>query len=273
LGQPEKAGGAAEAMLVALPDRPEAYQEAARIYGRLHMEPQAWAVFDRGIAAMPKSGTLYSLRAQFRPKSDIEGRRKDLEQAALLEPHNYSILAQRADVEAAARNYVAAISGYTAALEQGNPKGLQLVAVLTGRGLAETMAGKQAAAAGDFKLAQENAKTPSGLNFICWNLATNNIALPTALASCDAALAKSPRIAAILDSKGFTLLRMGRYQDAITAYDAAIDIRPGLAGSLLGRGVAKRQSGDAQGGAAAISAAQKLDPEVVGEFGSYGVRI
>ena len=273
LGQQEKAVTAAEAMLAVLPGQPQTYLEAALIYRQLHMEPQAWAVFDRGIAAMPKSAALYSLRAQFRPKSDIDGRRKDLEQAVTLEPHNFSVLAQRGDVEAAVHNYAAAVGAYTAALEQGNPKGVQLVAVLTGRGLAETMAGKQSAAAADFKLAQESAKTPSGFNFICWNLAINNIALPTALASCEAGLAKSPKLAAILDSKGFTLLRMGRYHDAITAYDAAIDVRPEGAASLLGRGLAKRRSGDAQGGTADISAAQKLDPEIVGEFASYGMRI
>ncbi len=134
--------------------------------------------------------------------------------------------------------------------------------------------GKTAAGMADFATARAKAgKDPSKLNTVCWELATNNLNLDQALADCDAALQVEPRNAAILDSRGFVQMRMGRFKDSVADYDKALGIRPDESASLFGRGLAKRGAGDAAGGDADLSAARKLDAGVDEEFAGYGVTV
>ena len=102
-------------------------------------------------------------------------------------------------------------------------------------------------------------------------MGTSGVALAMALDDCDAALAKAPAARAIIDSRAFVLLRLARYDDAITAYDAALRIRPKNADSLYGRGIAKRRRGDIDAGAADIKAALAADADIAVTFANYGV--
>jgi tetratricopeptide (TPR) repeat protein len=133
--------------------------------------------------------------------------------------------------------------------------------------------GKTAAGMADFVTARGKAgKDASKLNSVCWEQATNNLVLEQALSDCDAALQIEPRNAAILDSRGFVLLRLGRFKDSIADYDKAIGIRSDESASLFGRGLAKLGVGDKAGGDADLAAARKLDVGVDEEFAGYGVK-
>jgi tetratricopeptide (TPR) repeat protein len=107
----------------------------------------------------------------------------------------------------------------------------------------------------DFTAAEQTALTSAGLNEVCWYFATRNVGLQFALKTCDAALVKNAKNATAMDSKGFVLLRMARYRDAVSSYDSALRLCPGLADSLFGRGIAKRWLGDLPDGDADLRAA------------------
>ena len=109
------------------------------------------------------------------------------------------------------------------------------------------------------------------LNALCWMLATHDVALDTALNACDAALATKADEPAMIDSRAFVLLRLGRYAEALTAYDRAIRLRPTQAGSLYGRGLTKLRLGRTADGEADLAAARKADGRVAAEFQGYGI--
>jgi tetratricopeptide (TPR) repeat protein len=131
--------------------------------------------------------------------------------------------------------------------------------------------GDTAAADADIAAARAASKTSTQLNNMCWFLATRNILLQQALSACSAALEKDPESVHALDSKGFVLLRLQRYGEAVAAYDAAL-ARRAFPASLYGRGIAKRQLGWLQGAKADMQAAMAKDPDVAKEFADYGVK-
>ena len=117
------------------------------------------------------------------------------------------------------------------------------------------------------------AKTPTveSLNGRCWTRAEWGRQLALALADCDAALKLSPGAAAVLDSRGLVLFRLGRYVDAVASYDDALRSRPGQAESLFGRGLAKLRAGMKAEASADLAAARAAKAGIDGEFAQFGV--
>jgi Flp pilus assembly protein TadD len=81
----------------------------------------------------------------------------------------------------------------------------------------------------------------------------------------------APDDAGALDSRGFTYLKLGRFEQAIVDYDAALARNPREPGSLYGRGLARLGQNDPEGGRADLAAAKSLDPRVAEEFHRYGL--
>jgi Flp pilus assembly protein TadD len=132
--------------------------------------------------------------------------------------------------------------------------------------------GQQALAQTDFAKATALAKRPAGLNNLCWALATADVALASAHDDCNAAVAKAPTDVAVLDSQGFVLMRLGRYDQAIAAYDAGLKLDPLEADSLYGRGICELRVGKKARGRSDIKAATALSFWVADEFAHYGVQ-
>jgi tetratricopeptide (TPR) repeat protein len=143
--------------------------------------------------------------------------------------------------------------------------------LLINRGIIYARQARPQLAARDFAAVREKYTDPEVLNSMCWAIATAGVALDTALSACEAALAQRPQDSAFLDSRGFVLLRLGRYDEAIAAYDAAIKITADRGMSLYGRGVSKRRKGDLAGGDADLEAALALNRSVAATFAHYGV--
>ena len=95
--------------------------------------------------------------------------------------------------------------------------------------------------------------------------------LDDALADCNQSLKLEPNVPETLDSRGFTYLKMKKYDLAITDYDAAESAGGDKAPYLYGRGLAKRAKHDAAGAKEDIDAGVKLDPKIVEQFRKYGV--
>lgn len=274
LNKTSEAAAEAVAMVSAMPKEQDAYIEAAKIYEALGQRKDALAVVEQGMAALADNGTLYAVHSLFRPDSDHSGKRKDLDKAVQLSPHEPFAWGRRADLEFNEGHYEAAIADYSSGLKEAGGRAPALIGnLMIGRGAAKSRLHRDAEAEEDFQAVRVLRPEATSLNNMCWMLATSNVALDSALISCNAALSKSPGSAAAMDSKAFVLLRMGRFRDAIATFDEALKLRPQYPASLFGRGVAKLRSGDRTGGLADVEAARKKDADIVNEYAGYGVRL
>lgn len=248
------------------PDNVEAQVTAGRIYDAFGKQQEAMAAFDRALAIKPES-YIYLNRALSRPKTDLDGRRADIDLALKLDPHSGDALAEKARMQTDARDFEGALA--TAGLAvSADPKNLY---ALVQRGIAYERASKPDLAAKDFDAAKAMAHQPAEFNSICWAKAVAGIALERALAECNAALTAAPDNAAVMDSKGLVLLRLGRVDDAISVYDAALAKRPMQSASLYGRGLAQLKKGNTAAADQDRKAALAVDPDVVETFADMGL--
>lgn len=118
---------------------------------------------------------------------------------------------------------------------------------------------------------KDNPRYAEGFNSRCWLKAMHGIDPQGAVADCERALELSPKNADYLDSRGFALLRAGRYRESIASYDEALAGDPREAVSWYGRGVAKRRLGDNAGGDQDIAKGKEISPSVEAEFSRYGL--
>jgi tetratricopeptide (TPR) repeat protein len=266
-GQPEKAIAEARASVAAAPKSELPHIFLAAVYGRYGRTKEAMEEFDRSIAIKP-TPQAYLTRANARPDSDIAGQRADIAAAAKLDPTLPEIDDMSLRLDLKHGDHAAVISRVTAILAKKPGRGELLVT----RGIAYLRSGRKAEADKDFTAARTMAgEDTSALNSSCWRKATYNVALASALADCDAALKLQPDLPAVLDSRGFVLLRLGRYSESIESYDRALALRPGGSESLYGRGLAKKHLGKTAEAEADIAAAKAADQGVEKEFAGFGV--
>ena len=108
------------------------------------------------------------------------------------------------------------------------------------------------------KLAPTNPWTSNNL---CYDLAIKGDAA-AALPHCEKALELAPNEPAILDSRGYTYLRMQNYQHAIDDYNAVLKQNATLAASLFGRAIAYAALGKNDLAKADLAAARATDPAI-----------
>jgi tetratricopeptide (TPR) repeat protein len=96
--------------------------------------------------------------------------------------------------------------------------------------------------------------------------------LQQALADCEQSLAIHGKDAGALNSRGFTYLRLGKFDEAIADYNAALKSNPKLASALYGRGLAKQKKGDSAGGQVDMATANLVQSDIADEFAGYGVK-
>ena len=224
--------------------------------------------YDRAIAIKPEA-YIYLNRSLRRPKTDLTGRRADIDAALVLDPKLTEAIAAKAALQADGGDIVGAIATYSAGLD-ASPAAPKLLA---GRGVAYARNGDKARAEADFAAARAKSDESGELNSLCWSKATAGVALESALADCDAALGKVPGLANFLDSRGLVLLRLGRLDDAIADYDLALAKNPRLSASLFGRAVAWARKGEKTKSDADVAAALKINPDVRADFERYGLKL
>ena len=104
----------------------------------------------------------------------------------------------------------------------------------------------------------------------CWIRAVIG-ELQAALADCNEAIRLKPNVAATLDSRGLTYLKLGQWELAIADFNSALRLDAKLSSSLYGRGLAKLKLGNTAGSRADIAAAKTIDQNIVEEFARYGL--
>ncbi|MDE8650956.1 tetratricopeptide repeat protein [Novosphingobium album (ex Liu et al. 2023)] len=267
-GREAEALAEAKAVTAANPDNNYAHVVAANIYSAFHQDAEAMRAYDKAIALKPEA-YIYLNRSLRRPKTDLAGRRADLDAALKLDPNFSEAISQKANLQAENGDLTGAISTYSAALQK-SPDDL---ALLLGRGIAFARSGDAAHADADFQRARGRATEAVIFNNMCWAKATAGVALESALADCEAALTKAPDVAGYLDSRGLVLLRLGRLDGAISDYDRALAKSPNLPTSLFGRAVAWARKGDRAKSEADLRAALSIDPDIRTSFETYGVKL
>ncbi|HZT00837.1 MAG TPA: tetratricopeptide repeat protein [Steroidobacteraceae bacterium] len=256
----------AQLVIAANPKSPNAYFTAGAIYMAFHQSSEARAAFDRAVAVTPDAET-YLTRANYRLWTDLPGKRADIENALKLAPTSRVALAMLSEAQMTVGQYAQAADSLTHAMDAAHEPPEMLIL----RGIAYEKAGKTALAQADFSKAHALAKQPGELNNICWNLATHDVSLASALDDCNAAVAKAPASYPALDSRGFVLMRLGRYKEAIASYDSALKLNPLEANSLYGRGVCELRAGQKARGRADIKKATALSYAVADQFAHYGI--
>ncbi|MEV4780679.1 tetratricopeptide repeat protein [Burkholderia sp. LMU1-1-1.1] len=259
-----------EPMLAAAPADTDAYIAAAELHMRLNQRELARTLLDRGVVAAPDAA-IYLYRAEVRPRSDKPGRQQDIDSGIALAPHSVYANRLRAELEADNGRYDDALATLTNILKDNKAYGPPTL-VLVDRGVVHIKMGNQPLANADFEQARKAAKTATQLNSVAWEMATRNVALPTALSIINEALEKEPDYYAAIDSKAFILLRLGQYREAIEQYDEALRLQPKLAQSLFGRGIAKRRAGQRASDDTDLKAARAVQPDIDAEFAAMGMR-
>ncbi len=226
----------------------------------------AFALFADAIAAKPQA-VLFINRAISRTDSDHAGRITDMDLAIALEPEDADWLIYKADEmdRVGDRQSALVIYDKVLKLEPDNFAAAVSRAVLIHR------MGRTDEASKVFASLRARAKTPTEFNNMCWEKATAGILLDSALVDCNEALKVKPDAAAYLDSLGMTLLRLGRYDDAIKAYDKAIANGTGAI-SLMGRSIAWAHMGDPARADADRKAALADDPSIASQAERYGLK-
>ena len=241
-----------------------AWVGAAKTYAALGKRELAMQAFDRAIAISPQA-YIYVNRSQVRPRSDFAVKMGDLDAALKLEPKNEDALAEKARLLADRGDYKAAL----ALLDQlkADPTdsyGRQQRAILFFK------AGRTAEAEKLFQSVRSAAKSPVELNALCWNKATKDVLLESALQDCRDALKISPDETAFLDSLGMVLLKLGRLDEALDAYNKAL-ARDARAASLMGRAFVYLRKGDRARAETDAAAARKLMATIDDVFADYGL--
>ncbi|WP_179504487.1 MULTISPECIES: tetratricopeptide repeat protein [unclassified Sphingomonas] len=267
LGRDQDVLAVARSVEAANPAVNYAHVVAANIYSALHRDTDAMQAYDRAIANKPEA-YIYLNRGLRRPKADVAGRMADIDAALKLDPALDEAIAEKAKLLADGGD----VSGGIATLSKALVAAPDNAVLLVGRGLIYLQAGDAARADADFRQARGSAKTAQDLNAMCWKKAIAGLALESALADCDAALAKVPGSPAFLDSRGLVLLRLGRLDDAIADYDQVL-AKHAIPTSRFGRAVAWARKGDHAKAISDAALAEKLDPGVRADFISYGITL
>ena len=255
-----------QAVAVAAIDPKQAYGYvvAARIYAACGKQTEAMGAFDTALKLQP-AAYVYINRSDSRPREDFVGREADLDAAAKIEPKSTELFAARARLQEDQKNFANAVSTWTESLTLLPTDAFALVR----RGIDQQKLGRTDLAAKDFTAAHGLAKDADGLNMLCWEKATADVALDIALSECNAALALSPERADLRDSLGFVQLRLGHFTDAIAEYEKALTATPGQAASLYGLGLAEKHAGDLVKAETSRQTALKINPDVATTFSRY----
>ena len=267
-GKEALAMGEADALRAESPNDEYAVSAAAKIYA--HSDPKrGMEILNSAIAKKPQT-LLYLNRYAVRERSDLAGRRGDIDAAMKLDPTDLDTRSLRASFLFDTGDYAGAIAMNSAILAQ-EPNDAE---VLARRSAAYARSGDRLRAQHDLDAAVAvSGLGPHERNSLCWTLATENIALDVALAQCSLAVAEAPANASYIDSRGLVNLRLGRLDAAMADYDTALKLAPKQAASLFGRALVWTRKGDTARAAADKAAAIAIAPRVAEAFKDYGLTL
>ncbi|MGV6890043.1 tetratricopeptide repeat protein [Rhodophyticola sp. SM2404] len=118
-------------------------------------------------------------------------------------------------------------AAYTAAIEQINVEDPRYWVLFYARGICRERLDLWDQAEADFRYALElNADQPQVLNYLGYSLVEQRRNLDEALGMIERAVAAEPRSGYIVDSLGWVLYRLGRYEEAVAPMERAVELLP-----------------------------------------------
>jgi tetratricopeptide (TPR) repeat protein len=252
------------------PDSWIAYSGRGEAYERMFEHDHAIEDLDRAIQLSSRNARALTFRGSaYLNKREYDRAIEDLSTANKLDPQCSAVLIARGTAYELQGDRERAIADHASAIELNskwvNPRGFALRASAFGK------KGQYDLAIQDLQARKRDPKNGSFWNNLCL-YQTIAGAFDKALTDCNEALRLQPDDPHVLDSRGFTYLKMGSLDEALADYDAALRKDPKLANSLYGRGVAKRLKGDFAAGEADLATAQALKPNVAEEMAQFGVK-
>ena len=162
----------------------------------------------------------------------------------------------------------AAIDAYQKAIDEG-----QQAEALRRRAVLYARTGQNDFAMADAdRLVQIDGADASSYALRCVVRGMSANGLADALADCDHALSIAKDDKTVRDDRALTLLKMGRYDEAIADCNAALGPEGKHPDSLYLRGVIERRKGDTAAASADIAAALASDSGVAERFARFGLK-
>lgn len=248
------------------PSHADAHGWAGIMYSWAHHRVRALESYNRAIE-LDADEIRYLNRSLTRPKSDLAGRKADVEAAAALDPTLGAIWSERARIASAEGDYASAIADLTLAIE----KSPEDESMFIERGIAHIRLGNLEKAKQDFAAAKERLVEPWDRGAWCRFKGNAGIELLSALEDCTDFLAVYPQSPPTLVARGFVLLRLGRLDEAMRDYDHVLRLEPNHPSALMGRAIVWARKGNAARSKADRAAALGVDPYIQDDFATYGV--
>jgi len=210
------------------PDRASAHVMAARLLAELGQHDLAAATFARVDPSDPafltaELGRAEALRAQGRTEAAIEA----LSQLARHHGDAALVHASLGDIHREAKDYAAANTAYDRALSLYGPDDPSRWWVTYARGITHERLDQWDSAEADFRAALRlKPGQPSVLNYLGYSMVEMGENLDEALAMIEQAAAARPDSGAIIDSLGWVLFKLGRYDEAVKHMERAVELEP-----------------------------------------------
>lgn len=191
----------------------EQYDSAIAIYKEVPATAAAYHAAELGRAD--------ALRRSDRPEAAIEV----LEQLTRSNGNLATVHSSLGDVLRQQDLFAEAVTAYTRAIEiNGNTVGSSWF-LLYARAISYERLGEWEEAESDFRAALEiNPDQPQVLNYLGYSLVEKKIKLDEALDMIERAVAASPDSGYIIDSLGWALYRLGRYEEAVPHMERAVEL-------------------------------------------------
>jgi len=168
-------------------------------------------------------GRAEALRRAARPDAAIEV----LEQLVRDYPEHGAAYSSLGDLQRQEENYERAIRAYDNALEFTDQDAGGRWFLLYARGISYERLKDWPKAEADFRAALElSPDQPQVLNYLGYSLVEKKIKLDEALDMIERAVAARPDSGYIVDSLGWVLYRLGRYEDAVSHMERAVALMP-----------------------------------------------
>ena len=131
------------------------------------------------------------------------------------------------DVLRAQDDYKGAVAAYDRALELVSDTASMRWVIYYSRGIAYERMGDMDASEADFRAALAiNPEQPQVLNYLGYSMVEQKRNLDEALEMIERAVAASPNSGYIVDSLGWVLYRLGRYEEAVLQMERAVELLP-----------------------------------------------
>ncbi|MEM1375064.1 MAG: tetratricopeptide repeat protein [Pseudomonadota bacterium] len=166
-------------------------------------------------------GRADALRAANRPDAAAEA----MHQLAQSYPEIPAIHAKLGDTLRRLERYADAVAAYDVALSlQGDPQPEHWFSYFA-RGISHEREGNWPAAEADFRTALDlRPNQPQVMNYLGYSLVEKNMKLDEALTLIEAAATARPDNGHILDSLGWVLYKLGRFEEAVAPMETAVEL-------------------------------------------------